>query len=71
LQLSTALSQVSQNNFTEFTALSELLEPSLVDDALAQSGVATIRKRKLLMEHMVWAVVGMALFRKMSMRQVP
>jgi hypothetical protein len=71
LQLSTALSQVSQNNFTEFTALSELLEPSLVDDALAQSGVATIRKRKLPMEHMVWAVVGMALFRKMSMRQVP
>ncbi len=70
MQLSTALSQVSQNNFTEFTALSELLEPSLVADALAQSGVATIRKRKLPMEQMVWAVIGMALFRKMSMRQL-
>lgn len=70
MQLSTALSQISQNTFTEFTALSELLEPSLVDEALAQSGVATIRKRKLPMEQMVWAVVGMALFRKMSMRQL-
>lgn len=70
MQLSNALSQVSQNSFSEFTELNELLEPSIVDAALAQSGVVTIRKRKLPMEQMVWAVVGMALFRKMSMRQL-
>ncbi|XPF94167.1 IS4 family transposase [Colwellia sp. RE-S-Sl-9] len=70
MQLSTALSQVSQNSFTEFTGLSELLDPSIVDEALAQSGIATIRKRKLPMEQMVWAVIGMALFRKMSIRQL-
>jgi len=70
LQLSTALSQVSQTNFTEFTELNGLLEPSIIDKALAQSGIATIRKRKLPMEQMVWAVIGMALFRKMSMRQL-
>lgn len=70
MQLSNALSQVSQNSFSEFTELNELLDPSIVDAALAQSGVATIRKRKLPMEQMVWAVVGMALFRKMSMRQL-
>jgi len=70
LQLSNALSQVSQNSFNEFTELNELLDPSIVDAALAQSGVVTIRKRQLPMEHMVWAVVGMSLFRKMSMRQL-
>ena len=70
MQLSTALSQVSLNNVTEFTGLSELLAPELVADALSQTGVATIRKRKLPMEQMVWAVIGMALFRKYSMRQL-
>ena len=70
MQLSTALSQVSLNNFTEFTGLNELLAPELVADALSQTGVATIRKRKLPMEQMVWAVIGMALFRKYSMRQL-
>ena len=57
MQLSTALSQVSLNNFTEFTGLNELLAPELVADALSQTGVATIRKRKLPMEQMVWAVI--------------
>ena len=70
MQLSSALSQVSLNNFTEFTGLNELLDPELVSEALSQSGIATIRKRKLPMEQMVWAVVGMALFRKYSMRQL-
>jgi hypothetical protein len=62
MKLSSALSQVSVNNFTEFTALNELLDSDLVSNALSQAGVATIRKRKLPMEQMVWAVVGMALF---------
>ena len=70
MQLSSALSQVSLNNFTEFTGLNKLLSPELVADALSQAGVATIRKRKLPMEQMVWAVIGMALFRKYSMRQL-
>lgn len=70
MQLSSALSQVSLNNFTEFTNLNDLLDPDLVSNALSQSGIATIRKRKLPMEQMVWAVVGMALFRKYSMRQL-
>lgn len=70
MQLSSALSQVSLNNFTEFTGLNELLDSDLVENALSQAGVATIRKRKLPMEQMVWAVVGMALFRKYSMRQL-
>jgi hypothetical protein len=70
MKLSSALSQVSVNNLTEFTALNELLDPDLVSNALSQAGVATIRKGKLPMEQMVWAVVGMALFRKYSMRQL-
>ena len=64
MQLSTALSLASQNTFAEFTGLSELLDPNIVDEGLTQSGIATIRKRKLRMKQMVWAVNGIALFRK-------
>jgi hypothetical protein len=69
MQLSTALSQVSLNNFTEFPGLNELLSPQLVADVLSQTVMVTIRKSKLPMEQMVWAVIGMVLFRKYPMRQ--
>ena len=49
MPLSTVLSQVSLNNFTEFAGLNELLSPELVANALSQTGVATIRKYKLPM----------------------
>jgi len=68
--LSDALAQVSLNNRTEFQNLTEILSPEIIQQGLESSGVATIRKRKLPMESMVWAVIGMALFRKFPMRQL-
>ncbi|OUF02485.1 hypothetical protein AZZ94_003019 [Enterobacter hormaechei] len=68
--LSQALNTV--HNFTPvaFSALSELLSPELIDECLTDTGIVTIRKRRLPLEMMVWAVTGMALFRSLSMNQI-
>ncbi|WP_435929291.1 IS4 family transposase [Dryocola sp. BD613] len=60
------------HNFTpqEFSTLSDLLSPELIDECLADTGTVTLRKRRLSMEMMVWAVTGMALFRSHSMSQL-
>lgn len=70
MQLSTALSLVNSNNVTEFQNLAEILSPEIISAGLKEHGISTIRKRKLPMENMVWAVIGMALFRKFPMRQM-
>lgn len=70
MQLSTALSLVNSNNVTEFQNLAEILSPEIISAGLKENGIATIRKRKLPMENMVWAIIGMALFRKFPMRQL-
>ncbi|MDF3242313.1 transposase domain-containing protein, partial [Pseudomonas veronii] len=46
--------------------LDALLDPSLVEQALEQAGVATLRKRRLPLEMMLWCVISMAFFRRMS-----
>ena len=40
--------------------LDSLLDPSLVEQALEQAGVATLRKRRLPLEMMLWCVISMA-----------
>ncbi|SCB82764.1 Transposase DDE domain-containing protein [Kosakonia oryziphila] len=54
----------------EFAAPADLFSPELIDECLADTGVVTLRKRRLSMEMMVWAVTGMALFRSHSMSQL-
>ena len=46
--------------------LDSLLDPALVEQALEQAGVATLRKRRLPLEMMLWCVISMAFFRRMS-----
>ncbi|EMH4149298.1 transposase domain-containing protein [Providencia stuartii] len=41
-----------------------------MDECLVDTGVVTIRKRRLPMGMMVWAVMGISLFRSLSMAQV-
>jgi len=50
--------------------LSALLDPSWVEQALAATGKASIRRRKLPADHAVWLVIGLALFRHMPLWQV-
>lgn len=68
--LSQALDTVHKFTPQEFATLSDLLSPELIDQCLADTGVVTLRKRRLSMEMMVWAVTGMALFRSHSMNQI-
>jgi hypothetical protein len=68
--LSQALDAVLKFTPKEFAALSDLLSPELIDECLADTGVVTLRKRRLPMEMMVWAVAGMSLFRSLSMNQL-
>jgi hypothetical protein len=53
-----------------FEIFSETLEPEWITQALAATGSATIRRRKLPAEYVVWLVIGMALLRDRSIREV-
>ncbi|NVB81568.1 MAG: IS4 family transposase [Kofleriaceae bacterium] len=46
------------------------LDPEWIDEALAASGTATIRRRRLPAEQVIWLVIGMCLFRDQSMRDL-
>jgi hypothetical protein len=46
------------------------LEPEWIEEALAATGTASIRRRKLPMPDVIWLVVGMALFADRSIRNV-
>ena len=46
------------------------LDPDWIERALAATGTATIRRRRLPAEQVVWLVIGMCLFRDLSMREV-
>lgn len=47
----------------DLSRLSELIDPKWIEQALAATGKASIRKRKLPAEQVVWLVIGLALFR--------
>ena len=47
-----------------------MIDPSWIEQALAASGKASIRRRKLPAEHAVWLVIGLALFRNRPLWQV-
>lgn len=46
------------------------LDPDWIEAALDATGTATIRRRRLPAEQVVWLVIGMCLFRDLSMREV-
>lgn len=53
-----------------FQFASENLEPAWIDEALAATGTASIRRRNLPAENVVWLVIAMALFRDRSIAAV-
>jgi hypothetical protein len=46
------------------------LNPEWIEAALAATGTATIRRRRLPAEQVVWLVIGMCLFRDLSMKEL-
>ena len=53
-----------------FEIFSKTIDPEWITQALAATGTATIRRRKLPAEYVVWLVIGMALLRDRSIREV-
>lgn len=54
---------LQQTRLSQLSYFSKLIDLNWIDDCLNQTGKASIRKRKLPAEHVVWLVIGLALFR--------
>jgi hypothetical protein len=55
---------------TSFARFGRVLDAQWIEDALTETGTASIRKRKLPAQVIVWLVIGMALFRDRSINEV-
>ena len=55
---------------TSFDQFSAAIDPQWIAAALAATDTASVRRRKLPAEHVVWLVIGMGLFRDRSIAQV-
>jgi Insertion element 4 transposase N-terminal/Transposase DDE domain len=54
----------------EFTAFQRHIPPELILQALAETGTATIRRRRLPAQQVVWLIIGIAMMRDLSIVQV-
>src|SRR5215471_20437483 len=70
MQLAEALSCVGSATPETFDRLKEHLDPTWIEEALQLSGTATVRRRRLPAEQVVWLVIGMALFRNEPIERV-
>src|SRR6058998_3895033 len=53
-----------------FEQFSAAIDPAWIAEALGATGTASVRRRKLPAEHVVWLVIGMGLFHDRSIAQV-
>ena len=53
-----------------FEVFADSLDPQWIEAALAATGTATVRRRKLPADQVVWIVIGMALLRDRSIQEV-
>jgi Insertion element 4 transposase N-terminal/Transposase DDE domain len=53
-----------------FDRFRKSIEPEWIEEALAATGTATVRKRRLPAEQVIWVVLGMAMFRDKAIEDV-
>ena len=53
-----------------FTLFAQTLDPRWIAEALQATGAASVRRRKLPAEYVVWLVIGMGLLRDRSIAEV-
>jgi Insertion element 4 transposase N-terminal/Transposase DDE domain len=63
MHLQEQLIETLERTPADLNRLCELIDPNWISQALAATGKASIRKRKLPAEQLVWLVIGLALFR--------
>lgn len=67
---SEALAYTASVTSGAYTTFRKHLDPAWIDEALATTGTATLRRRRLPAEQVIWLVVGMALVRDRSIHDV-
>jgi hypothetical protein len=69
--LANALTDVADFGLPDqFEQLKQRLDPSWIEEALQLAGAATIRRRRLPAEQVIWLVIGMALYRNVPIERV-
>ena len=53
-----------------FDRIRRSLNPDWIDEALAATGTATVRRRRLPAEQVIWLVLGMALYRQLPIDDI-
>src|ERR1700743_1114220 len=64
MRVGEALEEVAAYVPEDFSALKERLDPKWIEEALALAGVATIRRRRLPADQVLWLVICMGLVRQ-------
>src|SRR5256885_5350560 len=54
----------------QFDQLKKHLDPAWIEEALQLAGTATVRRRRLPAEQVIWLVIGMALYRNCAIERV-
>jgi len=70
VHLDDAFAQLSEVVPADIEKFRRHIDPALVEEALLATGTATIRRRRLPAEQVLWLVIGMALMRNESMERV-
>lgn len=70
MRLAESLAAIASFTPEKFEDLRRNVEPGWIEQALAATGTATIRRRRLPAAQVVWLVIGMALFRNRSIHDV-
>lgn len=71
MDLGQALLQAAEGRAeASFALFADTLDPEWIERALRATGKASVRRRKLPAEYVVWLVIGMGLFRDRSIQEV-
>ncbi|MDX7745333.1 IS4 family transposase [Aeromonas veronii] len=70
MRIAHALDFLHASKAAQFESLSDLIAPELITTLLAEEDVVTLRRRRMPMERLVWAIIGMAIFRHVPMTQL-
>lgn len=56
--------------FPDFGTLSRNIDPQWITQALAATGTASVRKRKLPAQQVIWLVIALAMYRHQSIARI-
>jgi hypothetical protein len=70
MRIGEAFDEVAAYVPEDFSALRQRLDPKWIEEALALAGVATIRKRRLPVDQVLWLVICMGLMRQRPIEDI-